>query len=72
MTHNIDIFDDYLPYSKEHQVKDIHCCSRKLKPLIERSETTPYMKYSCHMTDCDKTELVPVPCDKCHNNYCMQ
>lgn len=57
--------------SKEHCVKSQHNCSCHLLPSTDRP-SAPYKTYSCQFHACKQTELVPVPCNDCHKNFCMQ
>ncbi|XP_067929857.1 AN1-type zinc finger protein 1-like [Watersipora subatra] len=60
-----------LVFCKEHQVRDKHSCDKLLPEGTDKNVSTPYRTYQCSLTDCGRSELVPVTCDECHLNYCM-
>ncbi|XP_030831893.1 AN1-type zinc finger protein 1 [Strongylocentrotus purpuratus] len=58
----------------EHKSKDGHNCSEAhsiANPVKENGEYVAPVIYTCALTGCKRTEVVPVTCEHCHKNFCL-
>ncbi|KAF2345964.1 Zinc finger AN1-type [Trinorchestia longiramus] len=59
-----------LTHCKDHSQPDDHQCQRK--PHAPQGSDENNFKYACSLEGCAARELVPVLCDSCSRNYCLQ
>ncbi|KAJ8303596.1 hypothetical protein KUTeg_019992 [Tegillarca granosa] len=55
----------------DHKFPDDHqCCKSNIKEAT--GEYTGTKSYKCSFEDCERHELLPVLCDQCTRNFCLQ
>ncbi|XP_002127947.2 AN1-type zinc finger protein 1 [Ciona intestinalis] len=72
---------DFLPFTcdvcanifcKDHESPIEHKCTKLPEPVIvDVSTLEPPVKYECTFLNCRKSELVPVKCSACFEQFCL-
>ncbi|KAL7642595.1 UNVERIFIED_CONTAM: hypothetical protein RMT77_007156 [Armadillidium vulgare] len=58
-------------FCKDHSFADNHNCSLKPLNIVPENHVPEKTKHSCSITNCPNSELTPIICSFCSNQFCL-